>query len=400
MRRVGSRLALAQEEAVAQAEEMARTIPLEALGRLNTYEGSPDDQAVSSFSWLILPLSGRICDTIPARWAPNLVSLMALFVVVVASVNLVVIQEPGANPNGRHNLHACSRSYVAFGISVLVHLVLDTAARQMSRRPGTNVALNDVFRQSCNAVAVTSMVLGALVAMRLGSTTSLCVGLTSALTACYLNQWQKYVTGEPRPPTRITITEIQLGLSMIALVPGLMGPEVWQFELLAGWHINEILFTLIMVRTVATILGYWDVICEGGPGEENMSAANTGVLEPAPALVLMFLTAYKFSTLEVTATMPHVALLSLGMVSAKITLRLFLAHVTKSPIPITKSDLVLLLTMAMFVNGTFGIGVPEPWLVTSHVAVATASYCVYCFKVFHEISSYTRRGVFLAIADP
>ena len=29
---------------------------------------------------------------------------MALFVVVVASVNLVVIQEPGANPNGRHNL--------------------------------------------------------------------------------------------------------------------------------------------------------------------------------------------------------------------------------------------------------------------------------------------------------
>ncbi|KAK7879718.1 hypothetical protein WMY93_033568 [Mugilogobius chulae] len=148
----------------------------------------------------------------------------------------------------------------------------------------------------------------------------------------YCAHWQTYVSGTLRFGI-IDVTEVQMSLCLCICWP-VGGTTFWQST------IPVLNVQMKMVPAVFTFLGaifsctnYFRVIFTGGVGKNGSTIAGTSVLSPVlhiGTVIILAMMIYKKSAVELFQRHPCLYVLAFGFVSAKITNKLVVAHMTKS----------------------------------------------------------------------
>ncbi|XP_045533836.1 cholinephosphotransferase 1 isoform X1 [Papilio machaon] len=143
--------------------------------------------------------------------------------------------------------------------------------------------------------------------------------------------------------------------------------------------INLVSNYAVVLMTLSLVFGYVKVIMRGGVGKNGSTVAGTSILSPVIPFSLVVVPAFiifQKSESHVYENHPSLYILAFGMVAAKVTNRLVVAHMTKSEMEYY--DWSLLGPAMLFLNQYFNNALPEYvvlWLCTIWVCVDLIRYC-------------------------
>ncbi|XP_013175152.1 PREDICTED: cholinephosphotransferase 1 isoform X4 [Papilio xuthus] len=265
----------------------------------------------------------------PLWLAPNLITILGLIVNVVTTLILVWY-----SPDARQEVPRWACAACALG--VFVYQSLDAIDGKQARRTGSQSPLGELFDHGCDSISTVFIALGACIAVKLGEyPTWMFFQCFCAMTLFYCAHWQAYVTGTLKMG-RVDVTEAQYAIMAIQLISATLGSDFWATK---GTSILSpvIPFSLVVV----------------------------------PAFII-----FQKSESHVYENHPSLYILAFGMVAAKVTNRLVVAHMTKSEMEYY--DWSLLGPAMLFLNQYFNNALPEYavlWLCTIWVCVDLIRYC-------------------------
>merc|ERR1719435_595887 len=147
--------------------------------------------------------------------------------------------------------------------------------------------------------------------------------------------------------------------------------------------------------------GTIDRIFTGGAGRAGSTVANTSVLSPASPLSLLvipaWVIAYK-SDQNIYHSHPIMYVLLFGLIAAKITNRLVVAHMCKGEI--SHKDAALLAPLLLIINQYFNTFVSETFLLYVSMIWVVMDLLWYCSKVCLEICNYLDVSLFTIPYNP
>ncbi|XP_049864928.1 cholinephosphotransferase 1 isoform X6 [Pectinophora gossypiella] len=309
----------------------------------------------------------------PLWLAPNLITILGLIVNIVTTLILVWY-----SPDARQDPPRWACALCALG--VFVYQSLDAIDGKQARRTGSQSPLGELFDHGCDSISTIFIALGACIAVKLGEyPTWMFFQCFCAMTLFYCAHWQAYVTGTLKLG-RIDVTEAQYSIIIIQLLSATLGADFWATQLpTINISLNLAANYLVVVFTLYLIAGYLRVILKGGVGKNGSTVAGTSILSPVIPFSLVVVPAFiifQKSESHVYENHPALYIIAFGMVAAKVTNRLVVAHMTKSEMEYY--DWSLLGPAMLFLNQYFNNAIPEYyvlWLCTIWVCVDLVRYC-------------------------
>ncbi|XP_039745871.1 cholinephosphotransferase 1 isoform X4 [Pararge aegeria] len=362
----------------------------------------------------------------PLWLAPNLITILGLIVNIVTTLILIWY-----SPDARQEPPRWACALCALG--VFVYQSLDAIDGKQARRTGSQSPLGELFDHGCDSISTVFIALGACIAVKLGDyPTWMFFQCFCAMTLFYCAHWQAYVTGTLKMG-RIDVTEAQYAIIVIHLISAILGPDVWTTQVgslemrysLGGVAVAGAALTLaalaaaiaaggvgkngstvaiptiniclnlisnygVVLLTMTLVFKYVKVIMKGGVGKNGSTVAGTSILSPVIPFSLVVVPAFiifQKSESHVYENHPALYILAFGMVGAKVTNRLVVAHMTKSEMELY--DWSLLGPAMLFLNQYFNNAIPEYyvlWLCTLWVYADLMRYCgQICFEICEHL---------------
>ncbi|XP_048480923.1 cholinephosphotransferase 1 isoform X1 [Plutella xylostella] len=352
----------------------------------------------------------------PLWLAPNLITILGLIINIVTTLILVWYSPDAKSDPPRWACFLCA-------LGVFIYQSLDAIDGKQARRTGSQSPLGELFDHGCDSISTVFIAVGACTAVRLGEyPTWMFFQCFCAMTLFYCAHWQAYVTGTLKMG-RIDVTEAQYSIILIHLVSAILGPQIWSVQVWSGLemrysvgaaavlaatltlgalaaailaggvgkngstvavpplHVEFIVVSNCALVSLAAylIVGYARLITRGGVGKNGSTVAGTSILSPVIPFSLVVVPAFiifQKSESLVYETHPILYILTFGMVAAKVTNRLVVAHMTKSEMQYY--DWSLLGPAMLFLNQYFNNAIPEYyvlWLANIWVCVDLVRYC-------------------------
>ncbi|XP_021188911.1 cholinephosphotransferase 1 isoform X2 [Helicoverpa armigera] len=330
----------------------------------------------------------------PLWLAPNLITILGLIVNIVTTLILVWF-----SPDARQEPPRWACALCALG--VFIYQSLDAIDGKQARRTGSQSPLGELFDHGCDSISTVFIALGACIAVKLGEyPTWMFFQCFCAMTLFYCAHWQAYVTGTLKMG-RIDVTEAQYSIMGIHLVSAILGPSFWATQLPINITLNLVSNYAVVILTTYLVVGYVTVIMKGGVGKNGSTVAGTSILSPVIPFSLVVVPAFiifQKSESNVYQHHPSLYILAFGMVAAKVTNRLVVAHMTKSEMEYY--DWSLLGPAMLFLNQYFNHALPEYyvlWLCTIWVCVDLVRYCG---QICLEICAHLRIQLFRITPAP
>ncbi|XP_028167308.1 cholinephosphotransferase 1 isoform X2 [Ostrinia furnacalis] len=309
----------------------------------------------------------------PLWLAPNLITILGLIVNIVTTLILVWY-----SPDARQDPPRWACALCALG--VFVYQSLDAIDGKQARRTGSQSPLGELFDHGCDSISTVFIALGACIAVKLGEyPTWMFFQCFCAMTLFYCAHWQAYVTGTLKMG-RIDVTEAQYSIIAIHLISATLGPDFWAMQV--GGAMIEARYSLALAAVAGaclTIGALGAAIATGGVGKNGSTVAGTSILSPVIPFSFVVVPAFiifQKSESQVYENHPALYILAFGMVAAKVTNRLVVAHMTKSEMEYY--DWSLLGPAMLFLNQYFNNAIPEYyvlWLCTIWVCTDLVRYC-------------------------
>ncbi|XP_048480925.1 cholinephosphotransferase 1 isoform X3 [Plutella xylostella] len=309
----------------------------------------------------------------PLWLAPNLITILGLIINIVTTLILVWYSPDAKSDPPRWACFLCA-------LGVFIYQSLDAIDGKQARRTGSQSPLGELFDHGCDSISTVFIAVGACTAVRLGEyPTWMFFQCFCAMTLFYCAHWQAYVTGTLKMG-RIDVTEAQYSIILIHLVSAILGPQIWSVQV-PPLHVEFIVVSNCALVSLAAylIVGYARLITRGGVGKNGSTVAGTSILSPVIPFSLVVVPAFiifQKSESLVYETHPILYILTFGMVAAKVTNRLVVAHMTKSEMQYY--DWSLLGPAMLFLNQYFNNAIPEYyvlWLANIWVCVDLVRYC-------------------------
>ncbi|XP_063379765.1 cholinephosphotransferase 1 isoform X4 [Cydia fagiglandana] len=325
----------------------------------------------------------------PLWLAPNLITILGLIVNIVTTLILIWYSPDARTDPPRWACLLCA-------LGVFVYQSLDAIDGKQARRTGSQSPLGELFDHGCDSISTVFIALGACTAVNLGEyPTWMFFQCFCAMTLFYCAHWQAYVTGTLRMG-RVDVTEAQYSIIAIHLVSATLGARFWS---------TQIPYTSVPCALVVTsacflaqlnfVLGFAATFRVRGAGKNGSTVAGTSILSPVIPFSLVVVPAFiifQKSESHVYENHPALYILAFGMVAAKVTNRLVVAHMTKSEMDLY--DWSLLGPAMLFLNQYFNNAIPEYyvlWLCTIWVCVDLVRYCG---QVCMEICAHLKIALF------
>ncbi|XP_011498346.1 PREDICTED: cholinephosphotransferase 1 isoform X3 [Ceratosolen solmsi marchali] len=390
---------------------------------------------------LLQPWWDWLVSKVPIWLAPNLITVLGLFVNIVTTLVLVWYSPDAKAESPRWACFLCA-------VGLFVYQSLDAIDGKQARRTGTSTPLGELFDHGCDSISTVFVALSACIAVQLGYyPTWMFFQCFCAMTLFYCAHWQTYVSGSLRFG-KIDVTEAQFTIITIHLISAIFGPEIWtrkipflegfQFKYMIGvmtvmctlanlYPIFSVIFTggvgkngstvaLPYTGTEMKIFPLWgavgvavllalssmSVILAGGVGKNGSTVAGTSVLSPiipfsfvvVPAFII-----YRKSAEHVYENHPALYILSFGMVAAKVTNRLVVAHMTKNEMQYLDSSLIG--PAMLFLNQYFNFFIKEYYVLWLCFIWVTLDLLRYSAQVCTEICDNLNIHLFkIPIIDP
>ncbi|XP_020817845.1 cholinephosphotransferase 1 isoform X2 [Drosophila serrata] len=338
---------------------------------------------------LLQPWWNWLVAQTPLWLAPNLITIVGLILNVVTTLILICYSPNGVEPPPRWTCFLCA-------LGLFIYQSLDSIDGKQARRTNTSSPLGELFDHGCDSISTVFVALSACVSCQLGHYPNwLFFQCFCAIALFYCAHWQTYVSGTMRFG-RIDVTEAQFSIIAIHLVSAVLGPEIWLTKIGIGGI--ELWYGPAMTTIVCGLLSLtyvFSVIKAGGVGKNGSTVAGTSVLSPSIPLTLVVLPALMIaqkSPQNIFTEHASVYILAFGMVAAKVTNKLVIAHMTKSEMDYL--DWSLLGPSLLFLNQYFNCVVPEIWLLWFTLIWGTQDLLRYCAQVCLEICQHLRIDLF------
>ncbi|KAL6464168.1 hypothetical protein MHYP_G00264850 [Metynnis hypsauchen] len=211
----------------------------------------------------------------------------------------------------------------------------------------------------------------------------------------YCAHWQTYVSGTLRFGI-IDVTEVQIFIIIMYLLAAVGGSAFWQ-ALIPVLNIPMKIVPALctFVGAVISCTNYFRVIFTGGVGKNGSTIAGTSVLSPVlhiGSVIVLAMMIYKKSAIQLFEKHPCLYILAFGFVSAKITNKLVVAHMTKSEMHL--HDVAFLGPGLLFLNQYFNSFIDEYLVLWIALVLSLFDLVRYCVSVCNQIASHLHIFVF------
>ncbi|XP_017889715.1 cholinephosphotransferase 1 isoform X5 [Ceratina calcarata] len=338
---------------------------------------------------LLQPWWDWLVSKVPLWLAPNLITIVGLIVNIATTLILVYYSPDARTEAPRWACFLCA-------LGLFIYQSLDAIDGKQARRTGTSTPLGELFDHGCDSISTVFIALSACIAVQLGYyPTWMFFQCFCAMTLFYCAHWQTYVSGSLRFG-KVDVTEAQFTIIMIHLISAVFGPRVWMMELpYTGTEVK--VFPLWAAVGIAILLAQSSisVILAGGVGKNGSTVAGTSVLSPiipfsfvvVPAFII-----YRKSAEHVYENHPALYILAFGMVAAKVTNRLVVAHMTKNEMQYLDSSLIG--PAMLFLNQYFNFFIKEYYVLWLCFIWVTLDLLRYSAQICLEICDYMKIKLF------
>ncbi|CAH4036162.1 cholinephosphotransferase 1 isoform X5 [Pieris brassicae] len=323
----------------------------------------------------------------PLWLAPNLITILGLIINIVTTLILVWY-----SPDARQDPPRWAFALCALG--VFVYQSLDAIDGKQARRTGSQSPLGELFDHGCDSISTVFIALGACIAVKLGEyPTWMFFQCFCAMTLFYCAHWQAYVTGTLKMG-RIDVTEAQYTIICIHLISATLGADVWATQV-GSLEMRYSLGGAAVIGAVMTLGSLAAALVAGGVGKNGSTVAGTSILTPVfpfsfvvvPAFII-----FQKSESQVYQNHPALYILAFGMVAAKVTNRLVVAHMTKSEMDYY--DWALVGPAMLFLNQYFKNALPEYYVLWLCFAWVVVELIRYCGQICMEICEHLKIHLF------
>lgn len=335
------------------------------------------------------PYWNWLTSKLPLWLAPNLITILGLALNIITALILIWY-----SPNAREEAPRWACALCALGL--FAYQSLDAIDGKQARRTESANPLGELFDHGCDSISTVFVALSACIAVQLGNYPGwMFFQCFSATTLFYCAHWQTYVSGTLRFG-RVDVTEAQFSIMFILIVSAIFGPGIWSTKLFGGafylWYFIPL--STILCGSVALYHSII-VIFTGGVGKNGSTVAGTSVLSPIIPFSMILVPAfiiYQKSTENVYELHPALYILAFGLVAAKVTNRLVVAHMTKSEMDYT--DVSLLGPTMLFLNQYFNTFITEHYVLWLCLIWVTIDLIRYCMQICTEICDYLHIELF------
>jgi len=334
-----------------------------------------------------------VVTLVPLWIAPNLITIVGLIINILTSLILVLYCPTATEMAPWWTTFLCA-------LGLFIYQTLDAIDGKQARRTKTSSPLGELFDHGCDSLSTVFVSLASCCAVRLGMYPGwMLFQCLCASTLFYCAHWQTYVSGTLTFGT-IDVTEGQIvvmGVMLLSSFESFFSLDIWSSSLYF-FSLNQLttLFGGIcglysMFKTDGTV----DKIFTGGAGKNGATVAGTSVLSPASPLLFLVVPAWTIaykSDQNIYHDHPILYVLVFGLIGAKLTNRLVVAHMCKGEI--THRDASLLAPLLLFLNQYFNSYIPEIWLLNLSIVWVTVDLLWYCSHVCLEICDYLEVELF------
>lgn len=282
---------------------------------------------------------------------------------------------------------------------MFVYQTLDAIDGKQARRTGSSSPLGELFDHGCDSLSTLFVALATVIAVQLGQypTVMLYQCLAGSI-LFYTAHWQTYVTGTLHFG-KFDVTEAQFTIICIHLLSALFGNSIWSAIIPLGiiqieLRMLVVLFTLGGAMTLT--LSYLVTICYwGGVGKNGSTIAGTSIISPLSPIASVVATAviiYIKSPTNLYENNPCLYLLTFGLIIAKVTNKLVVAHMTKDEVKTL--DPTLVGPGLLILNQYFNVYLSESFVLWLALIWTLFDLVLYSTKVCKEISSHLSINIF------
>ncbi|XP_040200228.1 cholinephosphotransferase 1 [Rana temporaria] len=363
--------------------------PLSALQLKRLEEHKYSAQGRSVLEPLMQVYWNWLVEKVPLWVAPNTITLVGLTMNVLSTL-IITYYCPTATEE------APSWAFLLCAFGLFVYQSLDAIDGKQARRTNSSSPLGELFDHGCDSISIVFVAVGTVVAGRLGTLPSwmfFCCFISMFMFFCA--QWQTYVSGTLRFGW-IDVTELQLSVTTVFLLSAFFGTRFWDIEIpWTGLPLKVLPLMGIVFGAIYSSSNYFRVILSGGIGKNGSTVAGTSVLSPGlhiGLVLILGLLIYLKSTTNLFHNHPCLYTLTFGFVSAKITIKLVLAYMTKSEMYI--QDSAFIGPGLLFLNQYFNSFIDEYIVLWLALVISLFELTRYCIGVCLQISTHLQISVF------
>ncbi|KAB5536705.1 hypothetical protein PHYPO_G00110530 [Pangasianodon hypophthalmus] len=383
----------------------------------------------------------------PPWIAPNLITIIGLATNAFTTLVLVYYCPTATE-------QAPLWAYLLCAVGLFVYQSLDAIDGKQARRTNSSSPLGELFDHGCDSLSTVFVVLGTSIAVQLGTNPDwMFFCCFAGMFMFYCAHWQTYVSGTLRFGI-FDSTELQLSLALLHIFTSIVGPKFWNltvkiqrrsanhsssnnrnktisFLLILPTKLIDVtevqIFIMVMyllaavggsafwqalipvlniqmkiIPALCTFVGavicctnYFRVIFTGGVGKNGSTIAGTSVLSPVlhiGSVILLAMMIYKKSAIQLFEKHPCLYILAFGFVSAKITNKLVVAHMTKSEMHL--HDVAFLGPGLLFLNQYFNSFIDEYVVLWIALVLSLFDLVRYCVSVCNQIASHLHIFIF------
>ncbi|XP_055383417.1 cholinephosphotransferase 1 isoform X2 [Condylostylus longicornis] len=326
----------------------------------------------------------------PLWLAPNLITIVGLIVNIVTTIILILYSPDGKSIPPRWASALCA-------LGLFIYQSLDAIDGKQARRTNSSSPLGELFDHGCDSLSTIFVALSACISCQLGNYPNwLFFQCFTAITLFYCAHWQTYVSGTLRFG-KIDVTEAQITIMGIHMISAIFGPEIWLTKLpyFGNYELRHVPIYIALAVDSLLSYRYSIVIMTGGCGKNGSTIAGTSVLSPVIPLALVVVPAFiiaQKSTEDIFGQHPSLYIMAFGMVAAKVTNKLVIAHMTRSEMEYM--DWSMLGPLLLFLNQYFNSVLPEFWLLVFALIWGIINLMKYCQQVCLEICDHLHIKLF------
>ncbi|KAG4068222.1 hypothetical protein HA402_008863 [Bradysia odoriphaga] len=324
----------------------------------------------------------------PMWLAPNLLTILGLFINVLTTLILVFY-----SPNAREEPPRWASALCALGL--FIYQSLDAIDGKQARRTNSSSPLGELFDHGCDSISTVFVALSACISVRLGFYPKwMFFQCFCAMTLFYCAHWQTYVSGTLRFG-KVDVTEAQCTIMAIHMISAIFGPNIWMAKVFGNFELWNSMTVMTVVCGVWALSVTLRVIHAGGVGKNGSTVAGTSVISPILPFLAVVLPAFIISEKSVDGIFENYTslyILAFGMVAAKVTNKLVIAHMTKSEMGYL--DAGLMGPLLLFLNQYFNCFLPEYCVLWIAMIWCTLDLMRYCSQVCLEICDHLNIELF------
>lgn len=282
-------------------------------------------------------------------------------------------------------------------LGLFVYQSLDAIDGKQARRTNTSSPLGELFDHGCDSISTVFVAISTCVSVpglirdhhNLMFLEVFCV-----YALFYCAHWQTYISGTLHFG-KIDVTEAQYSVITIHLISFIIGPEIWSIKLFQS--IEPWCFIIIMTILTGSLVisDFISSIRKGGAGKNGSSVAGTSVLSPLLPFLMVVGPSYIISMKSKSGIYdnhPLLYIITFGILFAKVTNRLVVAHMTKSPMSYFETG--LLGPLLLFLNQYFNEFIPEYYVLCAALLLCSIDLFFYCLTVCLEICEHLNIKLF------